>query len=81
MSTWVAYGLGADNIHLTRTGYAIKGELFAQSILNTSTLFKKDPSLAQLSIPITLQQQAHTVASWLKEQSPLPRKDLFRKKP
>ncbi len=41
MSTWVAYGLGADNIHLTGAGYAIKGELFAQSILNTLMFYKK----------------------------------------
>ncbi len=81
MSTWVAYGLGADNIHLTGAGYAIKGELFAQSILNTLMFYKKNPSADLLDISASVKNQSHSVATWLKEQSPVPTKDLFRKRP
>ena len=62
MVTWVAYGLtGPDHIHLTGLGYAVKGELFAQAILNTLERVKSDPTLKSLEIKTTVATQPHSV--------------------
>ena len=78
MTIWTAYGLASpDNIHLTGLGYAVKGELFAQSLLNTLGRFKNEPSIKTLEVTSTAAVQAHSVVGWLKELSPVPRKGLF----
>ena len=82
MTIWTAYGLASpDNIHLTGLGYAIKGELFAQALLNTLSRFKNDPSLKALEVTTTAALQPHSVVGWLNELSPAPRKNLFYKRP
>jgi lysophospholipase L1-like esterase len=82
MTTWTAYGLASpDNIHLTGLGYAVKGELFAQSILNTLGRLQNDPSIKTLEIVTTAATQPHSVVGWLKEVSPAPRKGLFTRRP
>ncbi|MEI8403028.1 MAG: GDSL-type esterase/lipase family protein, partial [Alcaligenaceae bacterium] len=78
MRIWTAYGLASpDNIHLTGLGYAIKGELFAQALLNTLGRAKNDPSLKALEVTTTATIQPHSVVGWLNELSPVPRKSLF----
>ena len=78
MTTWTAYGLASpDNIHLTGLGYAVKGELFAQALLNSLGRLKSDPSIKTLEITTTATIQPHSVVGWLKEVSPVPRKGLF----
>jgi hypothetical protein len=82
MATWVAYGLtGPDHIHLTGLGHAVKGELFAQAILNTLERVKSDPTLKSIEIKTTVATQPHSVVGWLKEVSAVPRKGLFDKRP
>jgi lysophospholipase L1-like esterase len=82
MATWVAYGLASpDHIHLTGLGYAVKGELFAQSLLNTLERFKNQPSIKTLEVATTAAIQPHSVVGWLKEVSPTPRKGLFTRRP
>jgi lysophospholipase L1-like esterase len=82
MTTWTAYGLASpDNIHLTGLGYAVKGELFAQSILNTLGRLQKDPSIKTLEVTTTAAIQPHSVVGWLKEVSPAPRKGMFTRRP
>jgi lysophospholipase L1-like esterase len=78
MTIWTSYGLASpDNIHLTGLGYAVKGELLAQSLLNTLGRFKAEPSIKTLEVTSTAAIQAHSVVGWLKELSPVPRKGLF----
>ena len=78
MTTWTAYGLASvDNIHLTGLGYAVKGDLFAQSLLNTLERFKRNPSIKSLEITTTVSTQPHSVVGWLKELSPVPSKRIF----
>jgi len=82
MTIWTAYGLASpDNIHLTGLGYAVKGELFAQSLLNTLERFKNQPSIKTLEVTTTAAVQPHSVVGWLKEVSPTPRKGLFTRRP
>jgi lysophospholipase L1-like esterase len=78
MTTWTAYGLASpDNIHLTGLGYAVKGELFAQALLNSLGRLKSEPSIKTLEVTTTATIQPHSVVGWLKEVSPVPRKGLF----
>ena len=78
MTIWTAYGLASpDNIHLTGLGYAVKGDLLAQSMLNTLGRLKAEPSIKSLEIATTVNMQPHSVVGWLKELSPVPRKGLF----
>jgi lysophospholipase L1-like esterase len=78
MTTWTAYGLASpDNIHLTGLGYAVKGELFAQALLNSLGRLKSEPSIKTLEVTTTATIQPHSVVGWLKEMSPVPRKGLF----
>ena len=78
MTIWTAYGLASpDNIHLTGLGYAVKGDLLAQSILNTLGRLKAEPSIKSLEVATTVNMQPHSVVGWLKEVSPVPRKGLF----
>lgn len=82
MTIWTAYGLASpDNIHLTGLGYAVKGELFAQSLLNTLERFKNQPTIKTLEVATTAAVQPHSVVGWLKEVSPTPRKGLFNRRP
>jgi len=78
MTVWTAYGLASpDNIHLTALGYAIKGELFAQALLNSLGRLKSEPSIKTLEVTTTATIQPHSVVGWLKEVSPVPRQGLF----
>lgn len=78
MTIWTAYGLAStDNIHLTSLGYAVKGDLFAQSLLNTLERFKREPAIKSLEITTTVNIQPHSVVGWLKELSPTPNKSIF----
>ena len=82
MNIWTAYGLASpDNIHLTGLGYAVKGELFAQALLNTLGRLKSEPTIKRLELATTATIQPHSVVGWLKEQSPVPRRDLFYRRP
>jgi lysophospholipase L1-like esterase len=82
MTIWTAYGLASpDHSHLTGLGYAVKGELFAQALLNTLGRLKTEPSLKTLEIATTATIQPHSVVGWLKELSPVPRRDLFYRRP
>jgi lysophospholipase L1-like esterase len=82
MTIWTAYGLASpDNIHLTGLGYAVKGELFAQALLNTVGRLKTEPSIQTLEIATTATIQPHSVVGWLKELSPVPRRDFFYRRP
>ena len=82
MTVWTAYGLASpDNIHLTGLGYAVKGELFAQALLNTLGRFKNEPTIKTLEVPTTVMIQPHSVVGWLKEVSPMPRRGLFDRRP
>jgi lysophospholipase L1-like esterase len=82
MKVWTAYGLASpDNVHLTGLGYAVKGELFAQSLLSTLERFKNEPSMKTLEVTTTPSIQSHSVVGWLKELSPAPRKGLFTQRP
>ncbi len=78
MTIWTAYGLAStDNIHLTGLGYAVKGDLFAQSLLNTLERYKREPAIKSLEIKTTVNIQPHSVVGWLKELSPTPNKSIF----
>ena len=78
MTIWTAYGLSStDHIHLTGIGYAVKGELLAQSLLNTLERFKREPAIKSLEIKTTANIQPHSVVGWLKELSPVPNKRIF----
>jgi hypothetical protein len=78
MTIWTAYGLSStDNIHLTGIGYAVKGELLAQSLLNTLERFKRESAIKSLEIKTTANIQPHSVVGWLKELSPVPNKRIF----
>jgi len=82
MATWVAYGLASpDHVHLTGLGYAVKGELFAQSLLNTLERFKNQPNIKTLEVATTAAIQPHSVVGWLKELSPTPSRGLFTRRP
>ncbi|MFM7007868.1 MAG: GDSL-type esterase/lipase family protein [Betaproteobacteria bacterium] len=78
MTIWTAYGLAStDNIHLTGLGYAVKGDLFAQSLLNTLERIKREPAIKSLEIKTTVNIQPHSLVGWLKELSPKPNKSIF----
>jgi lysophospholipase L1-like esterase len=82
MTIWTEYGLASpDNIHLTGLGYAVKGELFAQALLNSLERLKNDPSIKTLEVTTTAAMQPHSVVGWLREVAPVPLKGLFNRRP
>jgi lysophospholipase L1-like esterase len=82
MTIWTAYGLASpDNIHLTGLGYAVKGELFAQAILNTLDRLRSQPSIKSLEFTTTAVMQPHSVVGWLRELSAVPNKAVFYRRP
>lgn len=79
MRTWYAYGLALpDHVHLSGSGYAIKGELLALAMLNAMAWRQHNPEAASLwRDPMSKGQS--TVSDWLKTQHPFQRRpDLIR---
>lgn len=75
MRTFYAYGLASpDHIHLSALGYAVKGQLFAQALLNTIAPSDKAPAKAQAPDQQGGRQHPHSVSAWLKSQTLINRK-------
>jgi len=67
MRTWYAYGLAKpDHVHLTAAGYAVKGELLGQSILNAVAWRDANPDAPRLWAASQLGEAPHSVSAWLK---------------
>lgn len=67
MPTWYAYRLaGTDHVHLNSSGYAIKGELLGQALLNTLKALETNPGLDRILVPATKTENAASVSAWLK---------------
>jgi len=70
MLVWYAYELaGPDHIHLSSRGYAIKGDLMGQALLNT---IKAADSTAKsgISVAPTREERPGSVSAWLKAAKP-----------
>lgn len=80
MRTWYAYGLAQpDHIHLSSSGYAIKGALLAEAILNSVEFRRQHPNNARLWLAHLAPESPHTVAGWLKSTQPFDsRPDLIK---
>ncbi|MGE3651224.1 MAG: hypothetical protein AB7G10_23040, partial [Reyranellaceae bacterium] len=78
MLVWYAYELaGADHIHLSSHGYAIKGDLMAQALLNTIKAIEANPRLDGISVRAMHDENAASVSAWLKAARPVkPRPPL-----
>ena len=79
MRTWYAYGLAQpDHVHLTSMGYAIKGELLAQAMMNAMDLNAKNPK-SSLWMEPQQKESPRSVSAWLKSTHPFERRpDLIR---
>ena len=82
MRTWYAYGLAQpDHVHLSATGYAIKGELLAQAMLNALNWQKNNPDKTSLWSDAQQAELPGSVSAWLKALKPFQsRPDLIRAK-
>jgi lysophospholipase L1-like esterase len=82
MRTWYAYGLAQpDHVHLSATGYAIKGDLLAQAMLNALNWQKNNPEKTSLWTEAQQAEAPRSVAAWLKALKPFQsRPDLIRAK-
>lgn len=80
MRTWYAYGLAQpDHVHLSGTGYAIKGELLAQAMLNALNWQKNNPEKTSLWSEAQPTEAPRSVSAWLKALKPFQsRPDLIR---
>jgi len=80
MRTWYAYGLAQpDHVHLSATGYAIKGDLLAQAMLNALTWQKNNPNKTSLWVNAQQASVYGSVSAWLKALKPFQsRPDLIR---
>lgn len=80
MRIWYAYGLALpDHVHLSGTGYAIKGELLAQAMLNAVAWQKRNPGDAALWTEAQSPEAPRSVSAWLKAVQPFQRRpDLLR---
>ena len=80
MRTWYAYGLAQpDHVHLSATGYAIKGELLAQAMLNALNGQKNNPDKTSLWSDAQQAELPGSVSAWLKALKPFQsRPDLIR---
>ena len=71
MLVWYAYELaGADHVHLSSRGYAIKGDLMAQALLNTIKALEANPRLDGISVRPMRDENAASVSAWLKATKP-----------
>lgn len=80
MRTWYAYGLALpDHVHLSGTGYAIKGDLLAQAMLNAVAWRMKYPEKTSLWMDAQKAEVPRSVSAWLKALQPFQRRpDLIR---
>lgn len=80
MRTWYAYGLAQpDHVHLSATGYAIKGDLLAQAMLNALNWQKNNPDKSSLWTDAQQGELPRSVSAWLKALKPFQsRPDLIR---
>ncbi len=80
MRTWYAYGLAQpDHVHLSATGYAIKGELLAQAMLHALNWQKNNPEKTSLWSEAQQTEVPRSVSAWLKALKPFQsRPDLIR---
>ena len=80
MRTWYAYGLAQpDHVHLSATGYAIKGELLAQAMLHALNWQKNNPEKTSLWSEAQQAEVPRSVSAWLKALKPFQsRPDLIR---
>jgi len=80
MRSWYAYGLAQpDHVHLSATGYAIKGELLAQAMLNALNWQKNNPYKNSLWSDAQQAELPGSVSAWLKALKPFQsRPDLIR---
>ncbi|PUE12331.1 hypothetical protein B9Z33_01960 [Limnohabitans sp. T6-20] len=80
MRTWYAYGLAQpDHVHLSGTGYAIKGDLLAQAMLNAMSWRKNNPDKTSLWTDAQQAEVPRSVSAWLKALQPFQlRPDLIR---
>ena len=83
MRTWYAYGLAQpDHVHLSGLGYAIKGDLLAQAMLNAVAWRKNHPDKTSLWVEAQQAEGARSVSAWLKALKPFQsRPDLIRGNP
>lgn len=80
MRTWYAYGLAQpDHVHLSGLGYAIKGDLLAQAMLNAVAWRKNHPDKTSLWVEAQQAEVGRSVSAWLKALKPFQsRPDLIR---
>lgn len=81
MRTWYAYGLALpDHVHLSGTGYALKGDLLARAMLNAVAWRKQNSSSAAgLWTEAQPAEVPRSVSAWLKAVQPFQRRpDLIR---
>jgi len=75
MRTFFAYGLAnLDHIHLSALGYAVKGQLFAQALINTIAPGDRAPLKAEAPDQHDGRQHPYSVSAWLKSQTLLTRR-------
>ena len=71
--TWATLGYAkSDHIHLTKTGYQVKGGLLYTSFMNTLDALNTQPSLEELRIPLKEYKETTAEASSPKPISPKP---------
>ena len=69
--TWYVYGLArTDHLHLTSNGYAVKGDLMAQALLNTFDILKRAPSRDSILVSTRREENPRSVSAWLKALKP-----------
>ncbi len=75
MRTFYAYGMAnPDHIHLSPRGYALKGHLFAQALINTLSPDFKGPIRTSPDQPYSGKEHPLSVAAWLKNHTELTRR-------
>jgi len=71
MLVWYAYEMaGPDHIHLSTHGYAIKGDLTAQALLNTIKAVEANSRLDALQVRPMRDESPSSVSAWLKAAKP-----------
>jgi lysophospholipase L1-like esterase len=71
--TWATLGYAkSDHIHLTKTGYQVKGGLLYTSFMNTLDALNTQPSLEELRIPLKEYKETTAEAGSPKPISPKP---------
>jgi hypothetical protein len=80
MRTWYAYGLALpDHVHLSTTGYALKGDLLARALLNAVAWRKQNPKASTLWMTAQQSEMPRSVSAWLKAVQPFQRRpDLIQ---